>query len=50
MTREDRQTNLENYMKERKNSTTDQNALLDFIETELELNRNANNVQYLKFI
>lgn len=44
MSREDRQTNLEFYLKEKQTNLNDQTAVLDFIETEMEVNRNANNM------
>lgn len=43
MTREDRKTNLDFYLKERQTAFNDRDAVMDFIETEIEVTRNANN-------
>ena len=35
---------MENYLIERQTNFNDQNAVMDFIETEIEVTRTANNV------
>lgn len=41
MSKDDRKTNLDNYLKERKTNIKNTDAVFDFIETEIEVNRNA---------
>ena len=50
MSREDRKTNLDFYLKERQTNFTNHEAVMDFIETEIEVTKNTNNQEYLQMI
>lgn len=44
MSRNERNTILESYLKERNTNYKDNEAVLDFIETEIEINKNASDI------
>lgn len=47
MSKDDRKTNLDNYLKERKTNIKNTDAVFDFIETEIEVNKNAQNEELI---